>query len=135
MSKAREKMFQMAFEARQQAYSPYSHKLVGACVLMDDGEMYAGCNVENASYGATICAERVAITKAISEAMSRRIQEVLVITDAEKPWPPCGMCRQVIGEFALHDTLVHVQNLQGQGRTFLFAELFPEGFSPVYLQK
>ncbi len=84
---------------RNERTLPIQIALIGAAVLMGDGRIFSGCNVENASFGGTVCAERAAIFKAISEGAPKNIKEVLVISDAEKPWPPC-VCRQVIAEFA-----------------------------------
>lgn len=126
-------LFQAAQKARELAYAPYSKYQVGAAVLMDNGKIYGGCNVENASYGGTNCAERTAIFKAISESPSRKIKEVLVITDADQPWPPCGICRQVIAEFATQDTPIYVANLKGIQKTFKLKDLLPEAFTGQFL--
>lgn len=93
-----------AFEARKRAYTPYSKFNVGAAVLTNDGKMYSGCNIENASYGATNCAERTAIFKAVSEG-STTITAVAVVGDLNSFTYPCGICRQVIVEFALDDNI------------------------------
>ncbi|RSH83157.1 uncharacterized protein EHS24_006816 [Apiotrichum porosum] len=94
------KAITLAFTSRDRAYAPYSKFRVGASILMEDGTLVGGCNVENASYGAGICAERTAITKAISEGHSR-VQAVIVTSDLPTPTiSPCGICRQVIREFA-----------------------------------
>lgn len=83
------------------SYSPYSHKKIGASILLSNGQLYSGCNIENASYGGTVCAERVAIWKAFSENSSDvKITEVCVASDEQTPWPPCGFCLQVLSEFA-----------------------------------
>lgn len=95
----KKELINAAIEAREQAYVPYSNFKVGAAVLAEDGKIYSGCNIENASYGATNCAERTAIFKAISEG-NRVIKAVAVIGDTENFTFPCGICRQVIGEFA-----------------------------------
>lgn len=121
-------LYRMASEARGRAHAPYSHFQVGAAILLSTGEVFGGCNVENASYGATVCAERVATWKAISEKGPIQITEVAVVTDAAEAWPPCGMCRQVLAEFASADTLVHLGNLQGLQRSLKFSELFPLAF-------
>ncbi len=93
--------------------------------------MYSGCNIENASYGGTVCAERVAIWKAYSENSSEnKIKEIFIASEAENPWPPCGMCRQVLAEFATPETKVTIVNLSGQAKEFKFKDLFPEGFGP-----
>jgi cytidine deaminase, homotetrameric len=134
MTDLQKKLFDKACIAQKRAHAPYSGAFIGAAVLMDDGQIYNGCNVENASYGGTVCAERVAIFKAVSEGAARSIKEVLVVSDAEKPWPPCGFCRQVIAEFANEQTLIHTANLQGKIKTFAFPEIFPEAFTPTHLE-
>lgn len=133
MNETQKKLFTAACEAQKRAHAPYSGALIGAAVLMSDGRIFAGCNVENASYGGTVCAERVAIFKAVSEGATKSIKEVLVVSDAEKPWPPCGFCRQVIAEFANEQTLIHTTNLQGKTKSFTFPEIFPEAFTPKHL--
>lgn len=127
------KLWNLAKKSQAHSHSPYSHKKIGAAVLMDDGQVYGGCNVENASYGGTVCGERVAIFKAISEGQSRKISEVLVISQEVSPWPPCGFCRQVIAEFATPETLVHLTNNDGQIKTYKFTEIFPLAFNPEHL--
>lgn len=104
-------LFDSAKAAFLNAYSPYSGHKVGAALLTDSGQVYAGCNVENASYGGTVCAERVAIMKAVSEG-HRRFKGILVITDQEDPWAPCGLCRQVMAEFFESDAPVIMANLK-----------------------
>lgn len=133
MNDTQKKLFESACKAQKKAHAPYSDALIGAAVLMSDGQIFNGCNVENASYGGTVCAERVAIFKAVSEGAQKLIKEVLVVSDAEKPWPPCGFCRQVIAEFANEQTLIHTANLQGKIKTFQFPEIFPEAFTPKHL--
>jgi len=127
-------LMKSAFEGQKHAHAPYSKKYIGAAVLMDNGKIYNGCNVENASYGGTVCAERVAIFKAVSEG-AKHIKEVMVVSSEQNPWPPCGFCRQVIAEFASDETKVHLANPQGQSRSLLFTELFPEAFGPAHLSK
>lgn len=133
MNDTQKKLFEAACQGQRRAHAPYSHAHIGAAVLMGDGRIFSGCNVENASYGGTVCAERVAIFKAVSEGAAKEIKEVLVVSDADKPWPPCGFCRQVIAEFASEQTLVHTANLQGKIKTFSFPEIFPEAFTPQHL--
>lgn len=129
-------LFEQARAARERSHSPYSGRKVGAVIVTSDGKTYSGCNVENSSYGATVCAERVAIQKAVSEQGELRIQEVLVLTEASPPWPPCGMCRQVISEFmASPDLPVHAVNLEGELVSRRFNELYPEAFTPEHLSK
>ncbi len=127
-------LFKKACEVQKKAHAPYSGALIGAAILMANGDVFTGCNVENASYGGTVCAERVAIFKAISEGTSKEVLEVLVVSDAKDPWPPCGFCRQVIAEFAKPTSLIHTFNLQGVGKTFSFQDIFPEAFTPSHLK-
>lgn len=123
---------ELALQALQQAYSPYSKKRIGASVLLANGKAYAGCNIENASFGGTVCAERVAIWKAYSENSAQiKISEVYVASEADQPWPPCGLCRQVISEFGTATTKVIIFNKTGNTREFLFKDLFPESFGPT----
>ena len=110
---------------RQLAYAPYSRFLVGAAVRADDGRVFVGCNVENASYGATICAERSAILTMVA-AGQRTITGIAVFTDADTLAMPCGVCRQVISEFQRDARLV-VANPRAQ-RVLRFADIFPEPF-------
>ncbi len=125
-------LFKLANLAREKSYSPYSGHKVGAAILTSNGILFTGCNIENSSFGATVCAERVAIQKAISELGHIQITAVLVITDASPPWPPCGICRQVMGEFGNKIT-VYMANTHGAYRTLAFHELFPHAFTPSHL--
>lgn len=95
----KEKLIKAAIEAREKAYCPYSNFKVGASILFEDGSIHTGCNIENASYGATNCAERTAIFKGISEGL-RTIKAIALIGDVNNYTYPCGICRQVISEFA-----------------------------------
>ena len=133
MNDTQKKLFDLAVKAQKNSHSPYSQARIGAAILMADGSAHAGCNVENASYGGTVCAERVAIFKAVSEGAQKQISEVLVVSTADKPWPPCGFCRQVIAEFATEKTLIHTANNKGTIKTFTFPEIFPEAFTPKHL--
>jgi cytidine deaminase len=109
---------------------------VGAAVRTADGKTYSGCNVENSSYGGTVCAERTAIWKAVSEnGAATRIAEILVVTDATPAWPPCGMCLQVMSEFAGPDMPVQLANLKGETQTRKFREFLPQAFTPDHLKK
>lgn len=119
--------------AQAHSYSPYSSARIGAAVRMQNDKIYNGTNVENASYGGTVCAERIAIFKAISEGASAPIKEILVISHVDQAWPPCGFCRQVIAEFADQNTLVHFTNKDGVGKTMRFIDLLPEAFGPRFL--
>jgi len=121
-----------AIAARNIAYAPYSRFRVGAALLADDGRIYSGCNIENASYGATLCAERTAIAKAVSEG-ARRILAVAVIGDSEGETAPCGICRQVIAEFAELDTPILCGDREGDFTTHTLGELLPFAFTPADL--
>jgi len=122
----RDALLAAAWRAREQAYAPYSGFAVGAAVLGASGRVFAGANVENASYGLTICAERVAITAAVS-AGERRIAALAVVTGASQPTPPCGACRQVLWEFGPEAEVV-VENRRGERRRWTARELLPEAF-------
>ena len=95
----------MAKDAMQKAHAPYSGRKVGACVLASDGTLYGGCNVENASYGLTCCAERVAIFKAIADS-KREFDAIAVVADTDEPCVPCGACCQVMAEFKIRDVIM-----------------------------
>lgn len=128
-------LFQAAIAAREFSHSPYSGFKVGSALSLKNGSTFSGCNIENASYGGTVCAERVAIWKAFSEQRNQKIHELVVITDSEQAWPPCGMCLQVIAEFADSNTLVHLANLDGIQRSFSFSQLLPQSFGNEFLKK
>jgi cytidine deaminase len=116
----------LATSAREKAFAPFSHFRVGAALQAEDGTLVGGCNVESASYGLTICAERVAIVKAVSEG-HRCFTRIAVVTDVESPATPCGACRQLLWEFA-PDAEVIVANLAGTVRRYTVRELLPDGF-------
>lgn len=118
-----------AQDAQRRAYAPYSSFRVGAAVQMS-GETFEGANVENASYGLAICAERTAVFAAVL-AGAHRLEQVAVCTDASPPSSPCGACRQVLLEFAPDPDAVTVTaiNPRGERRTWTLAELIPDGFS------
>lgn len=117
--------------ARGQAFAPYSGFLVGAALETDNGTIVMGCNVESASYGLTMCAERVAIFKGVSEGF-RRFVRVAVVTDAPTPTPPCGACRQLLWEFA-PEAVVVLANLSGAVVRYTVRELLPHGFDATNL--
>ena len=131
-SKEVRELFESALRTRGNSHSPYSSCKVGAVIKTSDGNIYSGCNVENASYGGSICAERSAIVKAVSDQGSIKIKELMVVTDATPPWPPCGMCRQVIAEFG-SEIIVYLANLKGDLSTLTFQEIFPQAFTGSYL--
>lgn len=118
-------LMKMAIEARQNAYAPYSHFAVGAALLTESGRVYTGCNIENASYGLTCCAERNAIFAAVG-AGERRFKMLAVAADSPEPVAPCGACRQVIAEFGI--PLVVMGNLKEATKTMTAEELLPYGF-------
>jgi cytidine deaminase len=120
-----------AIAARQRAYVPYSHFAVGAALLTKSGQVYTGCNVENASYGMTVCAERVAILKAVSEGET---EFALLVVVTEIGASPCGACRQVMVEFA-PEMPVMIVDLAGNGATLSAAQLLPLTFLPQHLQE
>jgi cytidine deaminase len=119
-----------AMEAREKAHAPYSHFAVGAALLGKSGRVYTGCNVENASYGLSICAERAAVFKAVSEG-ERDFEAIAVVT--ENGVTPCGACRQVLMEFG-EDMQVIVADGAGEYRVFTLQELLPEAFTPEHLE-
>lgn len=123
----RKRLLATAREARNHAYAPYSGDFrVGAAILTQDGAIFSGCNVENASFGATVCAERVAAFKAVSEG-HRRILGVAVVADTEDPIPPCGMCLQVLSEFG-RDAEIIMANTAGKTTVSKVSELLPHNF-------
>lgn len=121
-----QQLIECAIEARQQSYSPYSNFAVGAALLCEDGTIYKGCNIENASYGLTNCAERTAIFKAISEG-HRKFKALAVVADTEGPCAPCGSCRQVINEFKIPTIIM--ANLMGNMKIVSIEDLLPFSFS------
>ncbi|ANF57696.1 cytidine deaminase [Halotalea alkalilenta] len=116
-----------AIEARRQAYMPYSSFAVGAAILSEDGEVFLGCNIENASYGLTNCAERTAVFKAVSSGQ-RRFKAIAVVADTLEPVSPCGACRQVLAEFCDEHTRILLANLGGQVCECSIDELLPGAF-------
>jgi cytidine deaminase len=119
-------LIEAAKQARENAHAPYSNFRVGAALRSSSGRIFAGCNVENATYGLTICAERVAIFKAVSEG-ERGFSAIAVVTDTEVLTPPCGACRQLIWEFC-GDIPVSMSNLKGKMEVVQMRELFPRPF-------
>ena len=121
-----QKLMDCAIKARENAYSPYSHFAVGAALLCEDGTLYEGCNIENASYGLTNCAERTAIFKAVSEGHIK-FKALAVVADTEGSCAPCGACRQVMAEFKI--PLIIMGNLMGNIKIVTIEELLPFSFS------
>ena len=120
-----QKLLQAALDARLKAYAPYSKFLVGAAVLAASGKIYTGCNVENASYGLTVCAERNALFAAVG-AGEREFTALCVVGDTSVPISPCGACRQVMAEFKVPRIIL--TNLKGDVKEYTFEELLPFGF-------
>jgi cytidine deaminase len=119
--------------ARENAHAPYSNFRVGAALRAKSGKIYTGCNVENSTYGLTVCAERVAIFKAVSEGEPvHGFDSIAVITDTDQLTPPCGACRQIIWEFC-GDVPVIIGNLKGKSETHQMSALFPKPFDSSFL--
>jgi cytidine deaminase len=124
-------LIEAAKQARQHSVAPFSEFLVGAAVKTADGKIYTGCNIESASYGLTVCAERVAIWKALSEGQ-KHFTELAVVANTETLTPPCGTCRQIIWEFAREATIVFA-NLDGKSELFHIKDLLPSAFDARFL--
>jgi cytidine deaminase len=122
-----ENLIRLATEARERAYTPYSNFKVGAALLASNGRVFTGCNVENATYGLTVCAERVALWKAVSEG-ERKFVAVAVVAGSDHPPSPCGACRQLLWELC-GDVEVITANLRGARRSYRLSELFPHPFN------
>jgi cytidine deaminase len=120
-----------ALAVRENAFAPFSKFKVGAAIEDFDGEIHTGCNVENATYGLTMCAERVAVLKAISEG-ARQFRRIAVAADTEVLTPPCGACRQILWEFC-GDIEIVLVNPRGKIETWRLKELFPKPFDVSYL--
>ncbi len=123
----RKKLIELAKEAREYAYAPYSNFKVGAAVLTSNGKTFTGANIENSSYGATVCAERVAVFNAVS-AGEKEIVELAVVADTKELSMPCGICRQVLVEFS-KDLKIYVANLDGKFIEKTLEDLLPMAFT------
>src|SRR5690242_2436028 len=124
-------LIRAALAAREHAHAEFSKFKVGAALEDEAGRVHTGCNVENATYGLTICAERVAVFKAISEG-ARRFRRIAVAADTDKLTPPCGACRQILWEFC-GDIEVILTNLQGKTESLQLKDLFPRPFDASFL--
>jgi cytidine deaminase len=134
MTEDLEKAYTLAKKARLNSYSPYSKYAVGAAVKATSGErIFAGCNVENASYGATICAERNAIWSLIAESGQQQLDFLVLVTDNDQPATPCALCLQVIKEFCHPEMKVYLANLEGIKKELSFKELLPLPFDSSFL--
>ncbi|WP_281275676.1 cytidine deaminase [Bacillus yapensis] len=127
-------LIDQAVEARNKAYTPYSKFNVGASVLTKNNNVFQGCNIENASYGLTNCAERTAIFKAVSEG-ENAFEAIAIVGDTEGPISPCGACRQVMAEFCDENTKIILANLKGEYVETSITELLPGFFSSKDLNK
>jgi cytidine deaminase len=125
------KLIEAALDARKNAHAPFSNFKVGAALEDDQGRIFTGCNVENATYGLTVCAERVAVWKAISEG-ARKFRRVAVAADTDTLTPPCGACRQILWEFC-GDIALTLVNLAGKSETMQLKDLFPRPFDASFL--
>ena len=126
-----QELIEIAKQARLHSIAPFSDFLVGAAVRTAEGKIFVGCNIESASYGLTVCGERVAIWKALSEG-ERDFTELAIVADTESLTPPCGTCRQIIWEFCKNATIV-LSNLHGQTQQCSIKELLPRAFDARFL--
>lgn len=124
-------LIEAASQVRARARAPYSHFKVGAAIEAEDGRVFTGCNIENASYGLTVCAERVAIFKALSEG-AKEFKKLAVVADTEPLTTPCGACRQIIWEFC-GDIPIILANLRGQSASHRMNHLLPHAFDDRFL--
>jgi cytidine deaminase len=127
-----EALLEAALRARNNAHAPFSNFKVGAAIEDDAGHIHTGCNVENATYGLTVCAERLAVFKAVSEG-ARKFTRVAVAADTDLLTPPCGACRQILWEFCGDIELILV-NLQGKTERFRLKDLFPRPFDASFIR-
>ncbi len=124
-------LIKSAMEARNFSYSPYSNFKVGAALITNEGEIYTGCNIESASYSPTICAERVAVSKAVSDG-NKNIEAIAIVGSSDYTYP-CGVCRQFLVEFG-KDIKIIVANSEDDYKVYTLSELFPHSFGPEDLE-
>ncbi len=132
MNEESKELIESAKQAREKAFAPFSNFKVGAAVKTKGGKVFTGCNIESASYGLTVCAERVAIWKAVSEGETE-FTNIAVVADTEDLTPPCGACRQIIWEFC-GDLAVTFANLKGNVETVQMKNLLPRAFDTKFLK-
>ncbi len=132
MNEESKELIESAKQAREKAFAPFSNFKVGAAVKTKGGKVFTGCNIESASYGLTVCAERVAIWKAVSEGETE-FTNIAVVADTDDLTPPCGACRQIIWEF-VGDVPVTFANLKGNVETVQMKELLPRAFDTKFLK-
>ncbi len=130
----RDELVKLANEAKEFAHAPYSKFRVGAAILTEDGDVFTGCNIENSSYSLTICAERVAIFKAISSG-KKKFKSIAIVSDSKNYISPCGACRQVLMDLAGGDLEVILTNSLGKKKIVKLSELLPFPFTPNDLKK
>ncbi len=123
----KEKLVELAYKASEYSYSPYSHFKVGAALITEDGSVFTGCNVENSSYGATICAERTCALKAVSEG-HRKFKMIAVVSGSNEYTYPCGICRQFLSEFMDGDGVILVHDKNKGIKEYTLSEMLPEAF-------
>ncbi|MGZ5435565.1 MAG: cytidine deaminase [Pyrinomonadaceae bacterium] len=128
-----ENLIKVATDARLCSLAPFSNFLVGAALRTAEGKIYTGCNIESASYGLTVCAERVAIWKALSDC-ERDFTDLVVVVDTEQLTPPCGTCRQIIWEYC-KEAKITLANLRGQRQEVNIAQLLPRAFDARFLNE
>ena len=133
MDNKRKELVEAASAVRENSYAPYSKFRVGAAVETKDGKIYSGCNIESASYGLTVCGERVAIWKAVSEG-EHEFKQIAVVVDTEELTPPCGVCRQILWEFC-GNVPVTLANLSGKSETVMMEDLLPRAFGRRFLEQ
>jgi cytidine deaminase len=133
LNESEEQLIETAKVARERSVAPFSNFKVGAALKNKDGKVFTGCNIESASYGLTVCAERVAIWKALSEG-ERDFTDLVIVADTETLTPPCGTCRQIIWEFAKQATIV-MANLRGQREEVHILDLLPRAFDARFLKE
>ena len=124
-------LIRIATEARSCSLAPFSNFLVGAALRTEAGKVFTGCNIESASYGLTVCAERVAIWKALSEC-ERDFSDLVIVVDTKQLTPPCGTCRQIIWEYCKHAKIT-LANLKGESEVVDIRELLPKAFDARFL--
>lgn len=127
-----EALFQTATQVRERSHSPYSKFPVGAAVLYADGTIIPGCNVENATFGLTVCAERLALATGVAQAHKSPVA-VAIVADTATPCPPCGMCRQVMAEFAGPELQIRSRTPAGAEASYALSELLPFAFTQTFL--
>lgn len=125
-------LMQAALDVRLRAFAPFSKFLVGAALEVADGRVFTGCNVENATYGLTVCAERVAVFKAISEGVHGGFTRIAIAADTDTLTPPCGACRQILWEFC-RDIEIILVNPRGKRESMKLSELFPRPFDASFI--